>query len=200
MCVDVQRLKAIAKTISTEEGMLKHKRSLYIIILVLSLIHITCSAPAEKTATCEKDSEKITCAQAQAITGQVLKIWNDGDLAITDELYTSDYIRHHPVPSANASMDDFKNTVLSNRDAFPDYNLAFDEIIIKDDKLIIRATMTGTNTTPIGERPASGKKVLMNGIYIFRISEDKIAEEWTFFNLLHYYQQLGYSITPPQMQ
>jgi steroid delta-isomerase-like uncharacterized protein len=151
------------------------------------------------TFCCRQQAEnRITEVEMKTITDRVLKVWNEGDLDITEELYGADYIRHHPIPSANASLDDFKNTVISNRSAFPDYNLTFDEMIIKNDKIIIRATMTGTNTAPIGERPATGKKVRMSGIYIFRISAGKISEEWTFFNLLSYYQQLGYTVTPPQ--
>jgi predicted ester cyclase len=48
------------------------------------------------------------------------------------------------------------------------------------------------------ELPATGKKIHMSGIYIYLIANGKIAEEWTYFNLLSYYQQLGFTLTPPQ--
>ncbi len=142
--------------------------------------------------------EEITAEEAKAISEKILKIWNEGDLVITDDLYEPGYVRHHPIPSANASLEDFKNTVKSNRSMFPDYNLTFDEIILKGDRIIVFATVTGTNTAPIEEMPATGKKIHMSGIYVYLIANGKIAEEWTYFNLLSYYQQLGFTITPPQ--
>lgn len=147
---------------------------------------------------CQPASELISQDEMKTIADQVLKIWNEGDLSIADMLYGPGYVRHHPMLSAAASLDELKDTVVSNRTVFPDYRLTFDEVIIEGDRLIVFATMTGTNTAPIDDIAATGKKVRMNGIYIFRIADGKIAEEWTYFNLLHYYQQLGYSIVPPE--
>ncbi len=148
--------------------------------------------------TCQTmDREQITTAEAEAIAEQVLKIWNHGDLSLTEELFGPDYVRHHPTPAANATLEDLINTVLSNRSVFPDYLLEFKDMIINKDKIIVTGTMTGTHAGSIGEVPATGKKVRMDGIYIYRIADNKIAEEWTYFNLLSYYQQLGYSLVPP---
>ncbi len=122
---------------------------------------------------------------------------HSGDLNVADGLYAPGYVRHHPTPEATASLDDLEATVVSNRAVFPDYGLAFDEVIIEGDRLIVFATMTGKKTAPIEGIEATGKSVRMNGVYIFRIADGKIAEEWTYFNLLHYYQQLGYSLVPP---
>jgi predicted ester cyclase len=134
---------------------------------------------------------------ARSITDQVLRMWNEGDLQVADTLYGPGYVRHHPTPEASASLDDLKDTVKSNRAVFPDYRLFFDEVILEGDRLIVFATMTGTNTGPLDMIEATGKGVHMNGVYIFRIAEGKIVEEWTYFNLLHYYSQLGYSLAPP---
>ena len=165
------------------------KKTLGIVLLTL-LISL---APA-----CQQtDGRQIGEEEAKRITDQVLTLWNEGDLGIADGLYKAGYVRHHPTPSAAAGLDDLKDTVNSNRTVFPDYGLAFDEVIIEGDRLIVFATMTGTNTAPLDEIEATAKKVRMNGVYIFRIADGKIAEEWTYFNLLHYYQQLGYSLAPP---
>ncbi len=148
--------------------------------------------------TCQTmDRTQLTKVEAESITERVLKIWNLGDLSSLEEIFSPDYTRHHPAPSENASLEDLKQTVLSNREVFPDYRLQFQDMIINADKILVAATMTGTNTGPLGDVPATHKKVRMDGIYIYRIADHKIAEEWTFFNLLHYYQQLGYSLVPP---
>jgi hypothetical protein len=46
--------------------------------------------------------------------------------------------------------------------------------------------------------PATGKKIHMSGIYVYLMDNGKITEEWTYFNLLSYYQQLGFTLSPPQ--
>jgi steroid delta-isomerase-like uncharacterized protein len=152
------------------------------------------------TLSCNKSEPGIKIEEAKAIMDQVLKIWNEGATLIADDLYSSDYTRHHPTPATDANLDDFKETVVANRQVFPDYKLHFDEIITKDDRIIAFATVTGTNTGPLEGRPATGKKIVMNGIYVYRINNGKIVEEWTYFNLLSYYQQLGYALNPPQNQ
>jgi steroid delta-isomerase-like uncharacterized protein len=143
--------------------------------------------------------EGIAEEEAKVITAHVLKIWNEGDLDLADQIYAPGYVRHHPTPSVNAGLEDLKNTVTANRAGFPDYKLTFDEMILNEDRIIVWATVTGTNTAPIGERPATGNKIHMSGIYIYRIVNKKIAEEWTYFNLLSYYQQLGFTLSPPRV-
>ena len=161
------------------------------VIILLSLV--ICLVPY-----CRRQVDTlISQDEANCIAEWVLKLWNEGDLSVAAGLYGPGYVRHHPTPSAAASLDDLKDTVVSNRALFPDYGLAFNEMILKGDRMIVFATMTGTNTAPIDEIAATGKAVRMNGVYIFRIADGKIAEEWTYFNLLHYYQQLGFSLVPP---
>jgi steroid delta-isomerase-like uncharacterized protein len=162
------------------------------IALLMAGIFVLCF-----TFACKQAETGITKEDAKAITDQVLKIWNGGDLAIADTIYDPGYVRHHPTPSDKASLDDLKNTVISNRTMFPDYKLTFDEIIVNGDRIVVFATVTGTNTAPLGEAPATGKKIHMSGIYIYLLTNGKITEEWTYFNLLSYYQQLGYSLSPP---
>jgi predicted ester cyclase len=162
---------------------------------IILLSFVICLVPGCR----QQAGEQISKDEAKAIADQVLKLWNEGDLSTADALYGPGYVRHHPTPSAAASLADLKDTVISNRTLFPDYKLTFDEMIINGDRLIVFATMSGTNTAQIGEIAATGKKILMNGIYILRVADGKITEEWTYFNLLHYYLQLGYSLTPPEI-
>jgi steroid delta-isomerase-like uncharacterized protein len=148
--------------------------------------------------SCQPQPEKgIAKDEANAITDKVLKIWNTEDFSEASDLYSSDYVRHHPTPSANASFDDFKNTVTALHDSFPDCLFTFNDIFVEDDKIIVFATFTGTNTGSLEELPPTGKKAHMSGVYVFFIVDGKIAEEWTYFNLLSYYEQLGFTLTPP---
>jgi steroid delta-isomerase-like uncharacterized protein len=151
--------------------------------------------------SCQPPLEKgITGDEAKVIRDKVLKIWNEADFSEASDLYTPEYVRHHPTPSADTSFDDFKNTVTALHDSFPDCMFTFNDTLVEDDKIIVFATFTGTNTGSLGEFPPTGKKARVSGVYVFHIVEGKIAEEWTYFNLLSYYEQLGFTLTPPSIK
>ena len=148
--------------------------------------------------SCQQRMEKgITENEVDTITNKVLNIWNTADFSAADDLYAPGYVRHHPTPSANASFDDFKNMVTALHVAFPDCAFTFSDSLVKDNKIVVFATFTGTNTGSLEDRPPTGKKTRVSGVYVFRIVEGKIAEEWTYFNLLSYYEQLGFTLMPP---
>ena len=170
------------------------KKNISGIGVILSLVFLLCLM-----MNCSPGgSEGVTQDEAIAITDRVLKVWNKQDFTICEELYGADFVRHHPTPSTDSSLVDLKNTVSSLHTAFPDARFSFGEMLIRDKRIMVFATLTATNTGPIEGNPATGKKILMSGVYVYRIEQEKIAEEWTYFNLLSYYQQLGFALVPPQ--
>jgi predicted ester cyclase len=60
--------------------------------------------------------------------------------------------------------------------------------------------MTGINTGTLGEMPPTGKRFQISGMAITRILDGKIIEDETYWNVLDFYQQLGYTLIPPQEQ
>lgn len=98
-------------------------------------------------------------------------------------------------------LDEFKNWVTGTRTAYPDFNAVIEETIFKDDKIVSRFTVTATNTgpltTPYGELPPTGKKVQFFGVNIIQVVNEKIIEEWLYYNQASYLQRLGFTITPP---
>lgn len=142
--------------------------------------------------------EGITEEEAKILLERVMELWNEGNLAIVDEFYDPEYVRHHwPRSYGTVGRDTLKAGITSLRTYFPDYNLTLDEMIVKGDKIVTLWTATGTNTGPFADLPPTGKKVRIPGVYIYRVDEGKIVEEWVIFNALHFYQQLGFTLTPP---
>lgn len=71
-----------------------------------------------------------------------------------------------------------------------------DEVV--GDEVWHRFTMTGIHTGPLGALPATGKAFRLEAFAITRIADGKIVEDETFWNVLDMYQQLGFSLVPPQ--
>ena len=130
---------------------------------------------------------------------RILQIWNRGDLALVDEIYTPEVVRYdagwpHPIRGLDALRSYFR----FYRSAFPDIEMTIQETIMEGNKIVWHWTLRGTNTGPMGEAPATGKEVRLSGISIGRIVDGKIAEVGDFYNQASLLLQLGFTFTPPQ--
>jgi len=139
------------------------------------------------------------------IKDRVLEIWNEGNLALINEVYAPEAVvrtSHFPIPIKG--QEGIKDWIVSTRAAFPDFQMTFEEIIIKGDRVVTRWTTTGTNTgtlrMPFVNLPPTGKKVSLSGISIGRIENRKTIEEIVVFNVLEMFQQLGFQLTPPSIK
>jgi len=175
------------------------KKSLLQITMIIPLALLLCFA-----ISCQQQVEEgITEEEAKALWESSLEIWNEGNLAVVDELYDPNIIRHDcGLPEDIVGLDAFKNYVTLLRVSYPDFNVTLDELIVKGDKIVIRWTLTGTNTGPLqthmGELPPTDQKMRVSGVEIVRLVNGKKAEQWIFYNQLDGYLQLGFTLTPPQ--
>ena len=171
------------------------KKSLLQLTMIIPLALLLCF-----TFSCQQQVEEgITEEEAKALTESSLEIWNEGNLALIEEVYAPEYVRHDSAfPEDIVGLDDFKKLITFMRTAYPDFNVTFDDMIVKGDKVVVRWTMIGTNTGPRGDLLPTGKKVRISGISMSRIVNGKTAEEWQFYNSLDVALQLGFTLTPPQ--
>jgi len=75
--------------------------------------------------------------------------------------------------------------------AFPDTHVTIEDLIAEGDKVVALLYATATNTGPFASQPASGKKVEIRSIRIYRIADDKIVETWAMQDRLGLMEQLG---------
>ncbi len=180
------------------------KKSLFQFITIIPLALLLClSFSCQKQGEKAETPEAMTEEEMKARVERELEILNAGNLALVDELYAPEYVSHnYATNEEQVGLDALKEGITSMRTTFPDINVTYDEIIIMGDKTVTRWTMTGTNTGPMqtteGELlPPTGKKVRLSGVAISRRVNEKIAEEWSYFNVLDMVIQLGFTITPP---
>ncbi|MEY9894438.1 putative ester cyclase [Catenulispora sp. MAP12-49] len=62
--------------------------------------------------------------------------------------------------------------------SIPDLRAAQQDIVAQGDEVVVRLVVTGTQTGPILNIPASGKPVRWDAIDVYRLAGGKIAEEW----------------------
>ena len=81
------------------------------------------------------------------------------------------------------------------RKALPDMRMKINEIIAERDLVLVYWTISGTNTHEGMGLPATGKKITLPGITLFRFKAGKMIEEWGVWCMLSAMQQAG--LLPP---
>lgn len=118
-------------------------------------------------------------------------LWDKGDLAVADEILAPDFVDHDPVPGQGAGLDGYREMVGAFRAAFPDLRVQNEDVIVEEDKVVLRWTARGTHKGPLMDIPPTGKEVTLKGIDILRVDSGRIAERWGEFDALGMLSQLG---------
>jgi steroid delta-isomerase-like uncharacterized protein len=120
--------------------------------------------------------------------------WNQGHLAVFDEVLAPDFLYHDPDAPTIRTCEDYKHYVTEIHRVFPDLHLTIEDVIAEGDQVVVRWTLQGTHTgnitTPMS-LPATGKQVSMAGISIDRFAGGKVVESWQQGDTLGMIQQLG---------
>lgn len=82
--------------------------------------------------------------------------------------------------------------------AFPDTHLTIDDLLAEGDKVVLRATISGTHEGALHGIPPTHKQVQFMAMRIFRIADGKIVETHVVADTLGVLQQLGIVPTPGQ--
>jgi steroid delta-isomerase-like uncharacterized protein len=120
------------------------------------------------------------------------EVMNSHNLAGVKSFVTTDFLDHNPSPGhTGKGIDDLTAQLNEMIIALPDFHVTADLIVAEEDIVVAYLTMTGTNTGPFGDMPASNKPVKFNGIDIVRIKDGKATERWGVFDNLSMMTQMG---------
>ena len=130
----------------------------------------------------------------ELICRSVEEFYNTGDMGAIDRLFAPDYVHHQP-PTIQ-DMQQFRQACTGIFAAFPDLKITIYDLFESGDVVTKRWTATGTHKGEFMGVPASGKAIDADGISIYRIVGDKIAECWEVMDALTLMQQIGAIPTP----
>ena len=154
-------------------------------LLLITLVFVTCQ-------------KKDYSTEINPILDKYLQAWNEGNLEILDEITTLDFeLRINPDFEAKDNRDLLKESISNTRNAYPDFLVTVDDrLFVSDTAVVIRWTITGTNTGE-GSHPPTGNKTQSNGFSVIFFSKGKLTGEWIAYSELTWVRQLGFTITPP---
>jgi len=74
--------------------------------------------------------------------------------------------------------------------AFPNYELAIEDLLTDGDKVVVRGTFHGVHRGPFAGIEATGKSVSAGLIIIYAVAKGRIVDHWMQFDLFALLQQL----------
>lgn len=124
------------------------------------------------------------------------ELWNERNIDVVDELVTEDFLNHAAPPDRQRGRPGLKDVVRMFEVAFPDFRYEVEDVISEGEKVAVRDVFRGTHEGDFMGIPATGERVTMEAIHIYRLSEGKLAEHWVARDDLGMMQQLGVVAAP----
>lgn len=132
---------------------------------------------------------------------QFIRFINTGDRTVGEAIISPDVIFYAPTsPEPLRGVDGYIAVLDMMRGAMPDVRWEAEEFIAEGDKVMIRFTMSGTQTGPFMGMPATGKAVEVTAMNIYQLKDGKIIREHGLPDLFTMLQQLGAMPAPGAQQ
>lgn len=121
--------------------------------------------------------------------------FNQGNLAVVDELLSPDHFTHTAFGGVPHGPGGLKWLISMFRTAFPDLHCTIEDEIRVADRFAVHWTMRGTHKGLFLGNPPTGRLVEVQGLIFARTANGRIVEDWTLVDQMGILQQLG--IVPP---
>ena len=121
----------------------------------------------------------------KALVRRFLEEQARGNLDVIDEVLSPDFVDRALLPGQGPTREDFKRAVTEILDAFSIISFTIEEQIAEGDTVVTKYTERSVIRGEFVGLAPSGTEENFQGIYIHRISDGKITEEWSQANTLH---------------
>ena|SRR3990172_7054359 len=135
----------------------------------------------------------MTTEANKALVHRYREAYNANNLDLLDDILSPEFVAHSLMPGFSPGLESYKQLHQGTVAAFPDVRVETEALIAEGDLVVERWTQTMTHTgIPLfGAPAASGKRVRVTGMSIYRIAGDKIVEHWGEMNFHSVLMQLG---------
>jgi steroid delta-isomerase-like uncharacterized protein len=121
------------------------------------------------------------------------EVLGQGHLDKYAESHAKDFVAHGENHEYTLEQD--LAAAKEERKALPDMTVKVNQILAEQDLVAVYWTSSGTNTQAGMGFPATGKKIKIDGMTLFRFKAGKICEEWSVWDMLSVMRQAG--LLPP---
>jgi len=150
---------------------------------------ICCAILAASLSGCAAPGDRVERANIKLIHKQHSELWSKGDLNVIHESYANDFVGHFPGETVHGPAG-IRRSVEAHRSSFPDWTETVEDTIADGDRVVTKFRSRGTNLGEFSGKPATGRKVEITEVCIFRIVAGKIVEQWVYPDLVSLQRQL----------
>jgi steroid delta-isomerase-like uncharacterized protein len=118
------------------------------------------------------------------------EICNERRMEVADEIVAVDFVSHDPYSESENGPDGVKASVGAYHDAV-DARWEVQELIAAGDRVVVRWIGRGTHRGEIMGAAPTGRPLAVDAISIFRVADQRIAEEWTVWDAFAMLQQIS---------
>jgi steroid delta-isomerase-like uncharacterized protein len=128
------------------------------------------------------------------------RVLNQGEIPFADKILSDSFVEHNPMPGDTGDKAGAIQMFTMMREMTPDMHIVIDDVIASGNKVAVRSTMTGTDTSGMpGVAPPTGKPFSMGAIDVFTYDDDGMnTEHYGVYDIAGMMMQLGHIPAPPR--
>jgi predicted ester cyclase len=98
-----------------------------------------------------------------------------GDTSLADVIFDDAFVSNGQVVGPSGPKRNVRRRIVG----FPDLQIDLDDLIAVGEQVVIRLTWSGTHSGSYGGVEATGRRVVVRVIVMWRFRAGKVAEDWT---------------------
>ncbi|MFT6958325.1 MAG: steroid delta-isomerase-like uncharacterized protein [Halieaceae bacterium] len=118
------------------------------------------------------------------------EVWNRAKYELIDELYGEEFVSHFICDTGASGRIGMRDFIMEHRESFPDWTERVVDIFAEGDRVVTRYQSTGTHNGIFQGIAATGIKMTVNEVSIYRVHNGQIIEQWGFPDGLSIFRQL----------
>jgi len=135
-------------------------------------------------------------AKTEVIRRYFAELFNEGRVELVPELLDPDYVNHSPgLPDLPRGRDGVGIVVQALRRGMPDLRYCIDDMVVGNDAVAVRATLTGTHRGDLFGMAATGRRIEVKQMTFERFRDGRIILHHRLTDDLSMLRQLG--VLPP---
>ena len=115
--------------------------------------------------------------------------WNKWNIDAFDKYFDVDFVMHDA--DGDKGRDEFQQLCQAYFSAFPDIQIISEGWVAEGDRVTKIWTAHSTHLGDFLGIPASGNRMEVKGIEVYRVANGKVAEIWASMDVLGMMQQMG---------
>lgn len=119
------------------------------------------------------------------------EVVNQARMELIDDLVAPNFIEHEQFPGLGNDREGLKQFFQMMRTAFPDLRIDAHDLLAEGDKVVARATMSGTHQGEFMGVPATGRKISVAVVDLVQFEQGKAVAHWGLTDTMSMLQQLG---------